>query len=192
MVSSWRDCWVWGLEGLANSGPSSMVESKENILGRNCWFHAPSIMGITTMLLKIYVKPPGEVIWRYGVHCHQYTDDTQFYLSFTSSAVDAVRYLSTAWHHVWNGLRLIICCRIRWRSSFWGALWSGNFLPKVDGVTLHLRDQVQNLGVHGSSSSWESDIVTVTRSVFNQLRLITQLCPYTHIGVGLRCCCLCW
>ena len=42
------------------------------------------------MLFNIYVRPLGEVIRGLGFLCHQYVDDTQLYLSFHPSPVDAV------------------------------------------------------------------------------------------------------
>ena len=45
------------------------------------------------MLFNSYVKPFGEVSRRFGVRWHQYADDTQLYLSISTSA----------WFQYWNG-----------------------------------------------------------------------------------------
>ena len=42
------------------------------------------------MLIDIYMRPLGEVIRGFRVLCHQYVDDTQLYLSFHPSALDAI------------------------------------------------------------------------------------------------------
>ena len=42
------------------------------------------------MLFSMYMKPLGAVIRSFGVRCHQYTDDTLLYYSFSSSPGEAV------------------------------------------------------------------------------------------------------
>ena len=50
---------------------------------------------------------------------------------------------------------------------------------RLDDTHLQFRDQVRKLGVLlDLSLSWESQIAAMSRSAFNQLRLITQCCPY--------------
>lgn len=36
------------------------------------------------LLLKVYMKLLGEIMWRFGVKCHQHADDTQLHLFFPS------------------------------------------------------------------------------------------------------------
>ena len=45
---------------------------------------------ISPMLFNIYMRPLGGVITVCGALCHQYADDTQLYISFSSTSVDAV------------------------------------------------------------------------------------------------------
>ncbi|KAF7244327.1 UMP-CMP kinase [Varanus komodoensis] len=47
-----------------------------------------------TDLLNIYMKPLGEVIRRCGLRNHQYADDTQLYLSFSTNPGEAVAVLN--------------------------------------------------------------------------------------------------
>ena len=55
----------------------------------------------------------------------------------------------------------------------------GRMVSRLDGTLLQFRDQVHNLGVFVDPSlSWESQIAAMSRSPFNQLRLITQLRSY--------------
>ncbi|KAF7248605.1 Phosphatase and actin regulator 1 [Varanus komodoensis] len=49
---------------------------------------------LSPMLFNIYMKPLGEVIRRCGLRNHQYADDTQFYLSFSTNPGEAVAVLN--------------------------------------------------------------------------------------------------
>ncbi|KAF7247854.1 ATP-binding cassette sub-family A member 13 [Varanus komodoensis] len=49
---------------------------------------------IAEMSFNIYMKPLGEVIRRFGLWSHQYADDTQLYLSFTSNPGETVAVLN--------------------------------------------------------------------------------------------------
>ena len=66
---------------------------------------------ISPMLFNIYMRPLGGVIRGCGASCHQYTDDTQLYISFSPTTLDAVPSLQHCLEAVlqWvqkNGLRL--------------------------------------------------------------------------------------
>ena len=54
----------------------------------NCGVPKGSI--ISPMLFNIYMRLLGEVIRGCGASCHQYADDTQLYISFLPTTVDAV------------------------------------------------------------------------------------------------------
>ena len=63
------------------------------------------------MLFNIYMRPLGGVIRGCGASCHQYADDTQLYISFLPTTVDAVLSLQHCLEAVlqWvqeSGLRL--------------------------------------------------------------------------------------
>ena len=45
---------------------------------------------ISSMLFNVYIKPLGGVIRRCEASCHQNADDTQLYLSFFPTTVDAI------------------------------------------------------------------------------------------------------
>ncbi|KAF7246401.1 Matrix metalloproteinase-16 [Varanus komodoensis] len=49
---------------------------------------------LSPMLFNIYMKPLGEVIGRCGLRNHQYADDTQLYLSFSTNPSEAVAVLN--------------------------------------------------------------------------------------------------
>ena len=107
---------------------------------------------ISPMLFNIYMRPLGGVIRVCGALCHQYADDTQLYISFSSTSVDAVLSLQRCLGTVlqWmqeNGLRLNLDKTevLRVGAPTVGSL--GNFLS-FGGVTLPAKEGVRSLGIH--------------------------------------------
>ena len=116
----------------------------------NCGVPQGSI--ISPMLFNIYMKLLGGVIRVCGTSCHQYADDTQLYISFSPTAVNAVLSLQHCLESVlqWmqeNGLRLnpdkTVVLRVCGPSI--GGL--GNSLS-FGGVILTTKSEVRSLGVH--------------------------------------------
>ena len=102
------------------------------------------------MLFNIYITPLGEVIRSFGVSC-QYADDTQLYLSFHPSAVDAVPSLECCLDMVLGWMREN---RLRLNLDKMEILQVGP--PRVcglgaslsfSGVSLTTKDEVRRLGV---------------------------------------------
>ena len=55
----------------------------------------------------------------------------------------------------------------------------GGLISRLDGSALWFRYQVCTLGILlDPALCWESQVATMSRSAFHQLRLIAQLCPY--------------
>ena len=60
----------------------------------------------------------------------------------------------------------------------------GQIIPGLDSVVHLFRDQAHNLDIFlYLAVSWYSQTASIFRSAFNQLRLITQLCPYSDKGL---------
>ncbi|KAF7251566.1 Zinc finger FYVE domain-containing protein 26 [Varanus komodoensis] len=138
---------------------------------------------LSPLLFNIYMKPLGEVIRRCGLRNHQYADDTQLYLSFSTNPGEAVAVLNWCLAEVvgWmraNKLKLNpdkTEVLLVGRSGF----GEGGFDLVLNGVALPLRDKVRSLGVLlDPELSLEAQVTVVARSAFLQLRLINQLRPY--------------
>ncbi|KAF7235683.1 putative RNA-directed DNA polymerase from transposon BS [Varanus komodoensis] len=131
---------------------------------------------LSPLLFNIYMKPLGEVIRRCGLRNHQYADDTQLYLSFSTNPGEAVAVLNRCLAEVMGWMR-------------------ANKL-KLNPDKTEVLDKVRSLGVLlNPELSLEAQVTTVARSAFLQLRLINQLLPYleydclatvTHVLVTSR------
>ncbi|XP_053104853.1 leucine-rich repeat-containing protein 39 isoform X1 [Hemicordylus capensis] len=135
---------------------------------------------LSPMLFNIYMKPLGEIIRRFGAGCYQYADDTQIYFSMSASSGEGITSLNafldlvTGWTRD-NKLRLnpdktevLIVRGWNLRDDF--------DLPVLDGVTLPQKEHVRSLEVLlDPSLSLVSQVETVARSAFYQLRMICQL-----------------
>ena len=103
------------------------------------------------MLFNIYVKLLGEIISRFRVRYHQYSEYTQFYLSFAITVENAVQTLE---HCLVSILERTRANRLKLNPGKTEDMFLGGsterlgiVVPRLDGTALLLRDQVQNLGM---------------------------------------------
>ncbi|KAF7254588.1 Voltage-dependent L-type calcium channel subunit alpha-1S, partial [Varanus komodoensis] len=109
---------------------------------------------LSPLLFNIYMKLLGEVVRRCGLRNHQYADDTQLYLSFSTNP---------------DGSLLVGGSDLR----------MGDLGLVLNGIALPLRDSVHSLGVLlDPELSLEAQVMVVARSAFLQLWLIHQLHPF--------------
>ena len=124
----------------------------------------PTGLDYLSKLFNIYMRLLGGVIRGCGVSCHQYADDTQLYISFFPTTVDAVSSLEHCLGAVQqsmqeNGLRL--------NPGKMGA-------PDISGlgnslswgcVTLTTKSEVCSLGVHlDLALTMETQVLSVVHS----------------------------
>ncbi|KAF7254272.1 putative RNA-directed DNA polymerase from transposon BS, partial [Varanus komodoensis] len=138
---------------------------------------------LSPLLFNIYMKPLGEVIRRCGLRNHQYADDTQLYLSFSTNPGEAVAVLNRCLAEVMGWMR---ANKLKLNPDKTEVLLvggsgfgEGGVDLVLNGATLPLRDKVRSLGVLlDLELSLEAQVTAVARSAFLQLRLINQLRPY--------------
>ncbi|KAF7248856.1 hypothetical protein EYD10_05421, partial [Varanus komodoensis] len=139
---------------------------------------------LSPLLFNIYMKPLGEVIRRRcGLRNHQYADDTQLYLSFSTNPGEAVAVLNRCLAEVREWMR---ANKLKLNPDKTEVLLvggsgfgEGGFDLVLNGATLPLRDKVRSLGVLlDPELSLEAQVTAVARNAFLQLRLINQLRPY--------------
>ncbi|KAF7239025.1 Heparan-alpha-glucosaminide N-acetyltransferase [Varanus komodoensis] len=138
---------------------------------------------LSPLLFNVYMKPLGEVIRRCGLRNHQYADDTQLYLSFSTNPGEAVAVLNRCLVEVmgWMRANKLKLNPDKTEVLLFGGLGfgEGELNLVLNGVALPLRDKVRSLGVLlNPELSLEAQVTAVARSAFFQLRLIHQLRPY--------------
>ncbi|KAF7244166.1 Annexin A10 [Varanus komodoensis] len=133
------------------------------------------------LLFNTYMKPLGEVIRRCGLRNHQYADDTQLYLSFSTNPGEAVAVLNRCLAEVMGWMR---DDKLRFNPDKTEVLLVGgsgfgmeNLDLVLNEVALPLRDRVRSLGVL-LYPELSLEVTAVARSTFLQLQLIHQLRPY--------------
>ncbi|KAF7249234.1 1-phosphatidylinositol 4,5-bisphosphate phosphodiesterase beta-1 [Varanus komodoensis] len=129
------------------------------------------------------MKPLGEVVRRCGLRNHQYTDDTQLYLSFSTNPGEAVAVLNQCLAKVmgWMRANKLKLNPDKMEVLLVGGLGSGVGALDIvlDGAALALKDRVCRLGVLlNPELSLEAQVTDVVRSTFLQLQLSHQLRPY--------------
>ncbi|KAF7247075.1 putative RNA-directed DNA polymerase from transposon BS [Varanus komodoensis] len=138
---------------------------------------------LSPLLFNVYMKPLGEVIRRCGLRNHQYADDTQLYLSFSTNPGEAVAVLNRCLAEVMGWMR---ANKLKLNPDKTEVLLvggsgfgEGELNLVLNGVALPHRDKVRSLGVLlDPELSLEAQVTAVARSAFFQLRLIHQLHPY--------------
>uniref|UniRef100_A0A8D2J3D3 Reverse transcriptase domain-containing protein n=1 Tax=Varanus komodoensis TaxID=61221 RepID=A0A8D2J3D3_VARKO len=106
---------------------------------------------LSPLLFNIYMKPLGEVIRRCGLRNHQYADDTQLYLSFSTNPGEAVAVLNWCLAEVmgWMRANKLKLNPDKTEVLLVGGsdLGMGDLGLVLNGVALPLRDRVRSLGV---------------------------------------------
>ncbi|KAF7239530.1 putative RNA-directed DNA polymerase from transposon BS [Varanus komodoensis] len=138
---------------------------------------------LSPLLFNIYMKPLGEVIRRCGLWNHQYCDDTQLYLSFSTNPGEAVAILNWCLAEVMGWMR---ANKLKLNPDKTDVLLVGGLAfgegelnLVLNGVAFPLRDNFRSLGVLlDPELSLEAQLTAAARSAFLQLWLIHQLRPY--------------
>ncbi|KAF7237686.1 putative RNA-directed DNA polymerase from transposon BS, partial [Varanus komodoensis] len=171
--------WQWFHSYLAGQFQMVVLGDYSSVPWQLC-HGVPQGSILSSMLINIYMKLLGEVIRRFGLWSHQYADDTQLYLSFTSAPGEVVAVLNQCLAKVigWMRANKLSLNPDKTEVLLVGStgLQVGDFNPVLDRVALPLKDRVYNLGVLlAPELSLEFQVVAVA---FLQLRLIHQLHPY--------------
>ncbi|KAF7237138.1 Protoheme IX farnesyltransferase [Varanus komodoensis] len=135
------------------------------------------------LAIQHLMKPLGEISRRCGLWSHQYADDTQLYLSFSTDPGEAVAVLNRCLAEVmgWMRTNKLKLNRDKTEVLLVGGLGFrvGDLDLVLNGVALPLRDRIRSLGVLlDPELLLEAQVTAVARSAFLQLRLIHQLRPY--------------
>uniref|UniRef100_A0A8D2L5S4 Reverse transcriptase domain-containing protein n=1 Tax=Varanus komodoensis TaxID=61221 RepID=A0A8D2L5S4_VARKO len=138
---------------------------------------------LSPLLFNIYMKLLGEVIRRCGLRNHQYADDTQLYLSFSTNPGEAVAVLNRCLAEVMGWMRANKLKLSPGKTEVLlvggSGFGEGDLDLVLNGVALPLMDKVCSLGVLlNPELSLEAQVTAVARSTFFQLRLVYQLRPY--------------
>ncbi|KAF7245267.1 Lysophospholipid acyltransferase 1 [Varanus komodoensis] len=146
------------------------------------------------------MKPLGDVIRRCGLRNHQYADDTQLYISFSTNPGEEVVVLNRCLAEVMGWMRAnklkLNPDKTEVLLVSGSGLGMGDLGLVLNGVALPLKDRVRSLGVLlNPELSLEVQVMAVVRSAFLQLRLIHHLHPFlendclatvTHVLVTSR------
>ncbi|KAF7242656.1 Inactive N-acetylated-alpha-linked acidic dipeptidase-like protein 2 [Varanus komodoensis] len=129
------------------------------------------------------MKQLGEVIRRCGLRNHQYADDTQLYLLFSTNPGEAVAVLNWCLAEVmgWMMANKLKLNPDKTEVLLVGGsgFGEGELNLVLNGVALPIGDKVRSLGVLlDPELSLEAQVTAVARSAFFQLRVIHQLRPY--------------
>ncbi|KAF7236906.1 Coiled-coil domain-containing protein 40, partial [Varanus komodoensis] len=138
---------------------------------------------LSPLLFNIYMKPLGEVIRRCGLRNHQYAEDTQLYLSFSTNPGEAVAVLNRCLAEVmrWMRANKLKLSPDKTEVLLVGGsgFGEGELNLVLNGVALPVRDKVRSLGVLlDPELSLEAQVTAVARSAFLHLWLFHQLRPY--------------
>ncbi|KAF7250421.1 putative RNA-directed DNA polymerase from transposon BS, partial [Varanus komodoensis] len=127
---------------------------------------------LSPLLFNIYMKPLGEVIRRCGLRNHQYAEDTQLYLSFSTNPGEAVAVLNRCLAEVREWMR---ANKLKLNPDKTEVLLvggsgfgEGGFDLVLNGATLPLRDKVRSLGVLLDP---ELSLEAQNKEIYNTIRL---------------------
>uniref|UniRef100_A0A8D2J6W7 Reverse transcriptase domain-containing protein n=1 Tax=Varanus komodoensis TaxID=61221 RepID=A0A8D2J6W7_VARKO len=174
--------WQWFRSYLEGRFQKVVLEDFGSVPWQLC-HGVPQGSILSPLLFTIYMKLLGEVIGRFGLRNHQYADDTQFYLSFSTNPGEAVAVLNRCLAEVMGWMR---ANKLKLNPDKTEVLlvgdsssWVGDLGLALDGDALPLKESVCSLGVLlNPELSLEAPVTVVARSTFFQLWLIYQLRPY--------------